>query len=306
MGFFSRHKRFFIITVILLCVGAMWLTGVYRLRPSFVENALGYVLTPVQRAATGVSQWVSDKVGFFAHIGEIERDNAVLQTEVDLLRAETSKLALLETDNKRLSDLLGISQKYAAYPQTGAQVIAKDAGNWFDRFYIDKGTKDGIAQNMVVLTAGGLVGKVTQVGANFARVTSLVNDSSAVSAESVRTEDRGIVRGDVDLMGSGYCRMDYISLEAQIIPGDEIVTSNLGNTYPPGIVIGFVREVGTDELDLYKYAIIEPVVDFKKVRTVVVINKLFEGFDAETDLAPPPEGDEGDPTAEPPEDTSTE
>ncbi|MDR1530849.1 MAG: rod shape-determining protein MreC [Clostridiales bacterium] len=287
MGFFSRHKRIFIVGIIILCVLAMWFTAMSRLRPSFLENALGFVLAPAQKAATNASEWVSDKVLFFTRIGEIERENALLRAEVDMLRMESSKLALLETDNKRLSDILQISQKYAQYPQTGAQVIAKDSGNWFDRFYIDKGTKDGLAQNMVVLTAGGLVGKITQVGANFARVTSLVNDDSAVSAESARTEDRGIVRGDVDLMRSGYCRMDYLSLDAQVIPGDEIVTSNLGNTYPPGIIIGYVREVGTDDMGLNKYAIIEPVVNFENVRTVVVINKLFEGFDEEEDLRPP-------------------
>ena len=246
----------------------------YRQNPTFIENALGYVVTPLQRLATNIGGWVSGKLSVLVNLAELEQRNTELERLVEQLTADNSRLKILEKENERLSALLEIDQKYANYPKVGAEIIARDMGNWYNRFTIDKGTNAGLEKNMVVLGTAGLIGLIEETGATYSKVISLIDSSSSISAKSIRTDDIGFVRGDFELMEQGFCRMERIDIAAQIMPGDEIITSNLSNIYPPGITIGVVKEIHPNPDGLTKYAIIEPVEDFKYLNTVlVIINK---------------------------------
>ena len=180
------------------------------------------------------------------------------------------------TENQRLSELLKISQKYADYHTTGTQIIAKDPGNWYDVFLINKGRDDGLEANMVLTSSNGLVGKIIESGDTYSKALSILDSRSSVPAMSQRTEDLGVVKGEYSLMNSGLCRMEYIDSEAEIMEGDEIVTSHLSDVYPPGIAIGRVKEIRTEANGLTKYAIIEPYVDFKHLDTLLVIGDILQ------------------------------
>lgn len=125
---------------------------------------------------------------------------------------------------------------------------------------------------MVVLSGNGLVGHIIEVAPNYSKVLSIIDDRNAVSSKVLRTGDLGIVKGDLTLLNEGLCKMEYVDAEADIIVGDEIVTSNLSDIYPPGIMIGVVKEIETESHGLTKYALIEPVVDFRHLEEVLVIN----------------------------------
>ncbi len=127
---------------------------------------------------------------------------------------------------------------------------------------------------MVVLSSNGLVGKISEAGYNYSKVVSIIDDTDSVSSQNTRTEDIGFVRGD--LTNKGICIMEYIDNEAEIIEGDEIITSHLSNIYPPGLTIGYVKEIYSDLNTLTKYAVVEPIVDFKNLETVLVITQNFE------------------------------
>jgi len=243
----------------------------YRQNPTFIENALGYVVTPSQRFATNIGQWISGKLSVLVNLAELEMRNSELERLNEQLLADNSRLKILEKENERLTALLEIDQKYASYPKVGAEIIARDMGNWYNRFTIDKGTNSGLVKNMVVLGTAGLVGLIEETGATYSKVISLIDSSSSITAKSIRTDDIGFVRGDFELMEQGFCRMERIDIAAQIMPGDEIITSNLSNIYPPGITIGIVKEIHPNPDGLTKYAIIEPVEDFKYLNTVLVI-----------------------------------
>lgn len=256
-----------------LCLVMAVITINFRGNPTFIENALGYVITPAQQLATNIGRWVSGKFVFLTNISDLERQNSELTARVEELTAENSRLKIIELENQRLSALLEIDQKYGNYPKTGAEVIARDMGNWYDRFTINKGTNDGLAKNMVVLGSAGLIGLIDEAGDTYSKVISLIDTESSITAKSVRTDDIGFVRGDFDLMEQGYCRMERIDIDAQIMVGDEIVTSNLSDIYPPGITIGTVKEIISNSDGLTKHAIIKPVEDFKHLNTVLVITK---------------------------------
>lgn len=136
----------------------------------------------------------------------------------------------------RLGELYELDQEYLEYEKVGARVIAKDTGNWFQVFRIDKGSDDGIEVNMNVMAGGGLVGIVTDVGANYATVRSIIDDSSNVSAMSARTGENCIVTGDLMLFKEGRLSLSHIRKDADIQEGDKIVTSNISDIFLPGIL----------------------------------------------------------------------
>lgn len=273
MDFFDKYKKIIFILVTTFCILAVIVT-VERTNPSMIENSLGFILTPIQKLNTNAAGWIKSKFNIITNLNEIENENIELKKQAEDNKIALSRLEQIENENKKLSELLNIDIKYSSYPKIGARIIAKDPGNWYDIFTIDKGSKDGFKKNMVVISSGGLVGRIKETGYNYSKVVSIIDDSDAVSAKSLRTDDIGFVRGD--LSNKGYCKMEYIDKDAEIVEGDEIVTSNLSDIYPPGITIGYVKEINTDSNTLTKYAVIEPTVDFKHLETILVITQTFE------------------------------
>lgn len=266
----KKYKKIFIylIVVIAIILGVITLN---RTNHTFFEQTIGIILKPIQKFTTSSVEWIQGKFEYFSKFKMLEEENETLKMEIDLKEQEIKRLKQLEIENEKLSNLLNTSSKYREYPKITADIIAKDPGNWYKNFVIDKGEKDGIKKNMVVLAAGGLVGKVEEVGYNYAKVSSIINGTYSVSAKSIRTDDEGFVKGD--LSKDGICKMQYIDKEAEIKEGDEIITSHLSEIYPAGITIGYVKKIYLEEkTKLSKTAIIEPVVDFKHLEKVLIIN----------------------------------
>jgi len=276
VGFFEEHKKRILMVVSVVLLLCAIFTFDRKTNATIFDNIVGAVVTPLQNLTTDVGGWVRSRVDNVLHKTDLNKENEALKQRIAELESDNKRLSLYETENKRLSELLKISQKYQDYATIGAQIIAKDPGNWYDTFVIDKGKKNAIAANMVITSAGGLVGKITESGYGYSKAQSILDSRSSVSAMSLRTEDLGVVKGEYSLMDSGLCRMEYIDADAEIMIGDEIVTSSLSEYYPPGISIGHVKEIRTDSNGLTKYAIIEPTVDFKHLDTLVIIGQLFD------------------------------
>ncbi|NLK37297.1 MAG: rod shape-determining protein MreC [Epulopiscium sp.] len=276
MGFFEEYKK----QIIMIIAGIFILTALFtagrKMDASFVDNAFGFVVTPLQEATSGVGKWVQKKVSSAQNKTNLEKENEELKKQIAQLEATVKRLSMYEEENKKLSELLKITPKFPQYTMSGAEIIAKDPGNWYNIFIINKGKKQGLAANMVITAPGGLVGKIVECGNGYAKVQSLLDSRSSISAMSLRTGDLGVVKGDYSLMDSGLCRMEYIDAQAEMMVGDEIVTSHLSTLYPPGISIGKIKEIKTESNGLTKYAIIEPYVDFKHLETILVIQERFD------------------------------
>lgn len=279
MEFLNKYKKWIFTLIIIACITAAILT-VNRTKPSIIEDTFGVVIIPVQSLNTNVSGWFKDKISVFTNFKDIENENASLKKEIESKAELENRVKLLEAENQKLNNLLDTDSKYSDYPKITAKIIAKDPGNWYDTFIIDRGSQDGLKKNMVVLASGGLVGRIKECGPFYSKVVSLIDDSDAVSSKSLRTDDIGFIRGD--LTKKNLCRMEYIDNDAEIIEGDEIVTSHLSEIYPPGITIGYVKEITSDTNTLTKVAIIEPTVDFKHLENVLVITQSYEKTDIST------------------------
>lgn len=277
-----RRKSFpaknILIIITVLCLVAIIFTWESRSTITPFEKTLAYIVIPAQNGVNTFGDWLGDKVQFIRDIKDLEEINKNMQTEIDQLRYDNKILQMDKTELERLRELYTLDKRYADYPKIGAQVIGKDPSNWYKTFIINKGEKDGLKVNMVVLSGEGLVGHITEVGPNFAKVQSIIDDTCNVSAKIMRSSDLCIVKGDQTLVSDvAYTRVDYIEQNANIVVGDEVVTSHLGSIYPQGILIGKIKEIETESTKMTRTAILEPAVDFKHLEEVLVINQVWEG-----------------------------
>ena len=168
-----------------------------------------------------------------------------------------------------------LDQQYNEYDKIAAEVIAKNSGNWYSTFTINRGSEDGILVDQNVIAGSGLVGIVTEVGAHWATVRSIIDDSSNVSAMTVSTSANCVVCGDLILMDEG--KLQFIHLkddEDKVQEGEKIVTSAVSDKFLKGILIGYVSEIEEDPNNLTKTGTLTPAVDFEHLQEVLVIKEL--------------------------------
>ncbi|MGL4738657.1 MAG: rod shape-determining protein MreC [Cellulosilyticaceae bacterium] len=263
-------------TIIIALGVAATLTSIVIVGNSFeiaVVSSVADVITyPFQKGLTSLTHKIEGVSRYFNDLDTLIVENEKLSRENEKLLYENAILNQYKDENDYLKSLLDIAQRYKDYPSMGANIIAKDPGNWYQRFTIDKGSTDGVRKNDVILAGGGLVGHVVEVTAFSATVEAIIDDRSAVSGKIVRTGDLGMVKGEIELIEQGICKME-LDIASDVVKGDQIITSHLGAVYPPGIPIGVVEEVTTGKNGLTQYAYIKPFIDFKHLSNVVVITQ---------------------------------
>jgi rod shape-determining protein MreC len=243
-----------------------------RIKATVLEDIVGVVVTPVQKVFNKISSSIENSAEFFASKKLLREQNEELVYRLSELEQKEMKLQQLENENTRLREMLDLKNEHAEFSFVSAHVIAKDPGNWFNTFVIDKGTSHGLEINSAVLTSKGLVGHIYDIGINRAKVISIIDSNSNVSGIISRTRDVGVIRGDLELQKEGLSKMDYILKDADVIPGDYVETSGLGGIYPKGILVGKIKEVVKESHEITKSAIIQPAVDFKSLEEVLVIS----------------------------------
>ena len=238
-----------------------------------VSAAAGAVLAPMQK---GVNQLGSGLTNLREHLRtkkSLEKENEELRTQLADAQQNLNQVQLNQEELDNLKSLYDMDQNYADYDKIAANVIGKDAGNWFYVFLIDRGSNDGITVGMNVLADGGLAGIVIQVGPNYAKVRSIIDDNSNVSARNLSTSDLCVVSGSLKTMNESSL-IDFDDLrdkEDQAKVGDQIVTSNISDMFLEGIPIGYITDIKTDSNNLTKSGHIATIVDFEHLDDVFVI-----------------------------------
>jgi len=232
-----------------------------------VESIVGTVFTPIQKIFYQMGEEISNFFSSISEIGTLRATNEKLQKEVEKLRKENIQLQELMNENKRLKEALNFKTENVELDLKLATITGKNSGNWFNIFTIDKGKNEGIKPGMAVLDEkGNMVGQITEVGDNWAKVLAIIDRDSSVSAVAVRTRDNGVVRGD----SNGGLIMIYLPLDAELIEGDVVTTSGMSR-FPKGLIIGKVSKVTRDPGSLLKQAVIEPAADFERLEYVFVV-----------------------------------
>ena len=239
-----------------------------------VQNVLSYVITPLQKGINGMGLWLTDRADYFATIDELRQQNEELKAELDNVKEKNLVLVQDQIELNNLRELYALDSKIPGYDKVAARVIGKGSGNWFSTFTIDKGSRDGILVDMNVICGNGLVGIVTDVTDNTATVRSIIDGNSNVTGMLVTSSDTCNVRGDLELMDSGYIHLEYMQKDVDVSDGDMIVTSNISDKYIQGILIGYVKNITEDANSLTQSGYLVPAVDFERLTEVLVIMQL--------------------------------
>ena len=203
-------------------------------------------------------------------------ENRQLQAQVDELTLQLTNIKIDQYELDSYRELLELDDQYTEYDKVAAHVIARDSGNWFATFTIDKGSKDGIAKGMNVIAGSGLVGIVTDVGPNFAKVRSIIDDSSNVSAMTLSTKDNFNIRGSLQSMNEDKLLpfSELVDENDEVQPGDPVVTSHVSDRFQQGLLIGYIYSIEDNPNNLTKSGTITPVVDFQHLQEVLVITAI--------------------------------
>lgn len=281
----SKYKiktKHLITMMTILCLGLVVLSLSSRFSFTPVRNALGYVVVPFQNGINVVGEWLSEQKNGFQSMKELSKENEALKKQVDELTAKNSNLVQDQETAERLRALYNLDQEYSEYEKIGAQVIGKDTGNWYNTFTINRGSADGVKEDMNVIAEGGLVGIVTGTGSHWASVRSIIDDSSNVSASVTSISQNCMVTGDLKLMDEGKIRFIQLTdKEGQVQEGDKVVTSSVSNKFLKGILIGYIGEISDDANKLTKNGTIIPAVNFDDIQEVLVIKHVKQQPDEE-------------------------
>jgi rod shape-determining protein MreC len=277
MSFMKKYKnRMIVAFVAIILIVIIGITAGDKVGITRGENLIGNIFSPVQKLFFSLGEGVTNFFESITNIGSLKKENEELKL----------KVAKLEEQNRMYENLIGQSEylirekellENTRYNLISAQVVGKEPGNWFNRFVIDKGEKDGVKKGDIVIQAvnsgddviiEGVVGRVIETGDNWAKVISIIDENSNISFKVIRTQDGGILSGGAEGQLSGY----MFDSEADVIKGDKLFTSGIGGVYKANLYIGEVSNVIKEDENLTKRIEVIPAVDFKKIYRVFIIS----------------------------------
>jgi rod shape-determining protein MreC len=239
-----------------------------------LEDIVATMLAPVQYSLEYASATVTGWLETLRDVGSLQARVRELEETVDSLMVENVRLREAEIERAHLRELLQFKMANPAYESLAAEVIGRDPSNLLHYVTVDRGSDDGIAIGMPVVTARGLVGSVISVYPTSARVMLLTEVASSVSALVQSSRATGVVQGQAQ---RGMV-MRYVEQSVQVQVGDIILTSGLGGNFPKGLLIGQVTAVDRNDVDMFQEVQLRSAVDFDRLESVLVIQS-FEPID---------------------------
>lgn len=272
---FTLPSSYLLLILSLLCIGMSIITFSTDIFSGPLSSVAGYVVVPFQKGITAIGTWMSDRSEELVQIRDVLKENQELRNQIADLTMENTLLQQDKYELNNLRELYKLDEQYAQYDKIGARIISWDGINWFNTFTIDKGSNDGIQVDMNVMAGSGLVGRIIEVGPNWSKVISIIDDKSNVIASVLSTADILTVSGDLELMKTGVIRFSMlIDEEDKAVEGDKLVTSHVSDKYLPGILIGYISTISRDANNLTKSGTLTPAVDFEHLEEVLVILEL--------------------------------
>ncbi|TEB16463.1 Cell shape-determining protein MreC precursor [Pelotomaculum sp. FP] len=278
MGWVTAKRLFFLVILVAVTLAAIHVTIPEPARLTPLGSKFRDVLAPAQSGLTWLSRQARQVVSLPVSLyGAAERSQA-LEQEVERLQSEIIQLNEYKAENQRLTDLLNYKQVMVQqYDLLAASVIARDPGNWFATVTLNRGSRDGVRENMTVLTPQGLVGRVITVTNANCEVLLITDPRSGVGSLIQETRTPGIVEGTVG--SSGTARIIHIPNDAQVEEGQVVVTSGLGSIFPKGIPIGQIASVSIESAGLFKSADIRLFAGVNQLEEVLIVTKVYPEAD---------------------------
>jgi rod shape-determining protein MreC len=242
---------------------------------SLLHRAVYGTLSPLQAGVSAGVRGVRHVWFSYLDLRRVRQENAQLQERLRDVEARMMERQRDAEEAARLRDLLEL-RRILPHDTLVAQVIVRDALQWFRILKIDKGSRDGVKKDMAVISPTGVVGRVIFVGPSAAQVQLLLDQQSGVGARIERSRVTGVVSGQVSSQAAtpdaaaGDLVMKFVPALADVVEGDVVVTSGLEGMFPPGLVIGRVRTVVRGS-GLFKDVRVAASADFDRLEEVLVV-----------------------------------
>ena len=268
---FFKNKFFYIMTVLALLFTIVP-TIFYSMGLTFVfRDAVCVLLTPMQKVFNYATEALDGFAAYFYKFDELVEENNALRERIAELEKQNYDAAELEERSAWMSSFLEMKTQHTDFKMLAASVTGRESGNYSKILTIDVGTGAGVQLNMPVVTSEGIVGQITELGYNWAKVTTIVEAQSAVGAYIERTDEAGICEGAFELSADGLCRLSYLPAEADVKVGDRVLSTGFGSVYPRGLVIGYVETVGINEFTRSPDVTVKCAADFSELTQVMII-----------------------------------
>ncbi len=237
-----------------------------------LSNIANTVTAPIRGGISTVAGWAEGVYTYVFHYGELQDELNSLRTQVAELEDAVRQGQEASRENEQLRSLLDLQEKRRDFVFESAKVTARSTSNWESILSLSKGTSAGIEVGDCVITETGvLVGVVSQVGYNWSSVSTVINTDTEMGGIVSRTYSAGVLEGDFTLMAQGKLKLNYLPEGAQLVSGDEVVTSGKGEVFPSGLVVGQVEGVFTDPSGQSRYAVVAPSAKLDSLIEVFVI-----------------------------------
>lgn len=270
--FFSGIKYKILIGLAVFLAGMMAYAGANNRLTTAPQEIIGLLLTPLQMAASSLSNGVDKLSDRYIHIDEIIAENERLKAKNTQLEQELLEYDKMKAENEAFRSLLEIEEKKPNYSYSLAFVIGRDSLEQFGGFTIDKGSLHGIEKgDTVVSETNHLVGVIVEVNLTSSKVLTVLSPSFNAAGVISRTRENGILTGSAEYASEGHCTFTNLSRDTLATSGDEIITTGLGEVYPPDISIGTIQELIPEASGKTTTAIIAPGEDISTIKQVFII-----------------------------------
>ena len=264
----ARRRRFVVFVVLcLLALGVLTdqVRSPDKRRAGWLGEAVQAAIAPLATGLSRVSDGIDRAWALVTEIGHLRTENARLTAENARLRQENASLREAAQEASRLRGLLGFKDE--AYHTVAARVIGRDPSHWFNTLLVDRGAASGVRRNDPAVTSNGLVGHVIEASGSWSRVLLILDPRSAAGVLVGRSRDAGVAEG----LGQPVLHVKYLSRDADIQPGDQVVTAGLGEIYPRGLPVGTVVGVSRTEGDLFQEALVRPGADLHHLEEMLIL-----------------------------------
>ena len=241
--------------------------------------AIASAVTPAQGFFSGLADSANDYLRRLKLRSNLEYEYNQILAQNEQMVYQVLRTEELENENLRLRDLLGLRESYIDKGPLAAKVISSEPGNWFSTFTLNRGSRDGVQENMAVINASGLIGQVSEVFPTSCKVITIIDSNTSIACLIESSRDQGIVKGALLIDGQPLCRMYYLPNNSVPRPGDTVVTSGEGEEFPKGLVLGTVRESTRYMEENKNYIVVEPTADFQHIEEVIILRYVPETID---------------------------
>lgn len=282
--FFGSVKFKILICIAALLLGLMTYIAVSGGFQTIPEKLLNGITHPFVSATNAVSDWANGLFDTLVNADSYKAQNEQLNAQLTEMYKNTMDYEELKEENRLLRELLGLKEENESFVfSEPCDVVARNANDMYGGFTVNRGSSDGLSLNDPIVTSVGLVGRVTEIAPNYAKVSTLLSPQVNVGVFTVRTKATGVLESSYVNAEDGKCLMSNILKDADIKVGDIISTAGNSGLFPEAIMVGRVTEVYDDPNGLSKHAVVEPLVDPFDVTTVFAVVE-FDGkglsFDA--------------------------